>query len=303
MSGQRFTFIFSSIKPLRQIQFPLQILFYLLTVFGLPLSADAQRIAVLAPDKTVRSRIFAAELEKALSSNYKVLDASLSEAAFLSQSHENHFNLSTPEAKNAGAAIGCHYYLLVKNELLRRSAFQREEYYESYAVIYAVSSRTGKLVFWKIKSFEAEQPSGAEKKSFDSISSLANEIFDSLKTADNKELEANDRPNIEEFPAANAPEAKNLRPPLPYRRIKPAYTDTADFYNVEATVDILVDVGESGEILRTEITRWAGYGLDEAVTEAVRKMIWRPADRNGKPLPMRILLRYNFKDIQDEPDP
>ena len=83
-------------------------------------------------------------------------------------------------------------------------------------------------------------------------------------------------------------------------RISPEYTAIADFYNVEATVDISVDIDSDGKILHTEIVRWAGYALDESVTEAVRKMNWRPAERKGKFLPMRILLRYNFKDIEDE---
>jgi hypothetical protein len=51
------------------------------------------------------------------------------------------------------------------------------------------------------------------------------------------------------------------------------------------------------------ITRWAGFELDESVAKAVRSMNWRPAERNGKPLPVRFLLRYNFKKIEkDDPD-
>lgn len=273
-----------------------------LCVFALILAFPvfAQKIAVLTPDKTIGSRIFAAELEKSLSQNFTILDASLSEAAFRSNSYENPFNLSAAEAKNIGAAIGCNYFLLVKYETLRRSSFKKDEYYESNAVIYAVSSRTGNLVFWKLHVFEADKPSEAEKKLFDSTSALIKEISDALQTAKNREIMPTENRNIEELPLENSPEAKNFRPPLPYRRITPEYTATANFYDIEATVDILVDVDETGKILRTEITRWAGYGLDESVTEAVRKMNWRPARRNGETLPMRILLRYNFKNIEDE---
>jgi TonB family protein len=260
----------------------------------------AQKIAVLTPDKTVGSQIFAAELGKSLSQNYKILDASLSEAAFRSNFYENPFNLSSTEAKNIGAAIGCDYFLLVKYETLRRSSFKKDEYYESYAVIFAVSSRTGNLVFWKLNSFETDKPSEAEKKLFDSIGALTKEISDALQAAKNREITRSPDRKIEELPSENSPETKNFRPPLPFRRIKPEYTATANFYDIEATVDILVDIDENGKILRTEITRWAGYGLDESVTEAVRKMNWRPAERSGKTLPMRILLRYNFKNIEDE---
>ena len=272
-----------------------------LCVFALILAFPvfAQKIAVLTPDQTVGSQIFAARLEKSLSQNYNILDASLSEAAFRSNSYENPFNLSSTEAKNIGARVGCNYFLLVKYETLRRSSFKKDEYYESYAVIYAVSSRTGNLVFWKLNSFEADKPSAAEKKLFDSIDATAKEISDNLQAAKYREITQTENRNIEELPLENSPEAKNFRPPLPYRRIKPEYTATANFYDIEATVDISVDVDENGKILRTEITRWAGYGLDESVTEAVRKMNWRPATRSGKLLPLRILLRYNFKNIED----
>jgi outer membrane biosynthesis protein TonB len=65
-------------------------------------------------------------------------------------------------------------------------------------------------------------------------------------------------------------------------------------YDTKATVDLEADVDLDGKIIGTRIVRWAGFGLDESVEAAVRSMNWRPAMRNGKPLPMRILLRYNF---------
>ena len=128
----------------------------------------------------------------------------------------------------------------------------------------------------------------------------ADQISAKIIENEKAEIKPAEKNLIEEVPNENTPETKNFRPPLPYRRISPEYTAIADFYNVEATVDISVDIDGDGKILETEIVRWAGYGLDESVTEAVRKMNWRPAERKGKFLPMRILLRYNFKDIEDE---
>jgi TonB family protein len=69
---------------------------------------------------------------------------------------------------------------------------------------------------------------------------------------------------------------------------------------VEATIDIEIDIDESGKVARTEVLRWAGFGLDDSVTEIVRKMNWRAAQRNGKSLPTRVLLHYNFKKINDD---
>ncbi len=260
----------------------------------------AQKIAVLTPEKNGRSQTFAEKLKSEFSGEFKVLNNSLAETAFLSSEFEKPFNLTVEEARNTGAAIGCQYFLLVKSELLRRSAFGREEFYEGHSVVYLVSAKTGKLVFWNLEKFDADLPSEAEDKLFNSVGKLANQISGKIKEAEKIEIEPAKKNAIAEIPSENTPEAKSFRPPLPYRRISPEYTKIANYYDVEATVDISIDVGADGKILKTEIVRWAGYGLDESVSETVRKMNWRPAERNGKNLPMRILLRYNFKDIEDE---
>lgn len=286
------------------VPFPLGLVFifnFSFLIFNLVPAAAAQRIAILTPDKADASKQFAGKLETALAEKHKVLDDSLSETAFRSVSPDNPFNLTTEESKRIGTVIGCDYFLLLRSANLRRSSTQRPEYYESNAVIYAVSSRTGKLVYWKLQRFEAAKPAAAAKMLGDSIPSLVSEISTTVKTSTRSELDMTSPPKIEEVPDADSPEAKNFRAPIPYRRIKPDYTAEAGLYDVKATVDILVDTDAAGAITRTEIVRWAGYGLDESVDKAARQMNWRPAERNGKTLPMRFLLRYNFKKVDKDP--
>jgi len=267
-------------------------------IFVFPLFAQ-QKIAVLIPDKSLQSQMLMPKLKTFLAQNFKVLDDSLSEAAFRSVTYENPFNLSLKEAKNLGTAIGCDYFLLVKTQTLRRYSFEKKEFYESFAAVYMVSSRTGRLVFWKLATFEAEDSQNAEKKLFASISNLATEISQKLKVVA-KEANQLSADNFEQLPNENSPEAKDFRPPLPYKRIRPEYTKTANLYSIEATVDIEADIDENGNVAHSEIIRWAGFGLDESVAETVRKMNWRPAERSGKSLPTRVLLRYNFKKIADD---
>ena len=259
----------------------------------------AQKLAVLVPEKTAQSTSFAEKLETSLSAKLKILDTSLSETAFRAEDYANPFNLSTTDAKIIGARIGCDYFLLVKAANQRRSTFAKPEFYEAYAAVYVVSARTGRLVFWKLGSFEAETSAKADKALLASTDDLSAEIFEKLKQTGKDELNDKRAQNIEELPAEESAETKNFRPPLPYRRIKPEYTPLASLYFVEATVDIEIEVDEAGKLLKTEIVRWAGFGLDESVTDAIRKMQWRPASRNGKFLPMRVLLRYNFKKLAD----
>ncbi len=259
------------------------------------------KIAVIVPDKTTQSKNFAEKLEDSLAaSNAKILDDDMSAAAFGSQTYEKPFNLTVTEAKNIGAAIGCHYFLLVKAENLRRNSLSKGEFYESYAVVFTVSARTGRLVLWKLNSFEAEKLENAKRQLFDSINTLATEISGKLKTVTSDEFDEKPAPKLEELPVNDSPEAKNFRPPLPYKRFRPEYTALANLYRVEATIDAEIDIDETGKILKTQTIRWAGFGLDEAVAENIRRMNWRPASRDGKAMPMRVLLRYNFKKVEKE---
>jgi len=273
--------------------FLLIIHFSLVVVYG-------QKIAVLTPEKNNTSKNFSEKLEDSLSKKVKILDASLSEAAFRAQTFEKPFNLSLIESKSIGAAIGTEFFLLVKAENLRRSSLTREEFYESYAIIFTVSARTGRLVLWKLNSFEADKKEAAERKLFDSTNALAMEISEKIKSTNNEELNEKPAPNFEKLPEENSIAAKFFRPPLPYKRMRPAYTPLANLYSIEATVDIEIDVGETGEILRTETVRWAGFGLDESAIKNIRQMTWRPAEYKGKTIPVRVLLRYNFKKKEAE---
>lgn len=276
--------------------FSLLIFSFLLLIFPVA----AQRVAVLAPDRNDASRSFAARLEARLTEKLRVLDDAMSEAAFSSTKIENPFNLTIATSKAAGAAIGCNYFILVRSATLRRSSSQRTEYYESHAAIYVVSSSTGRLVFWLLLLFEASKPQASQNLLNEAVEPLALKIEDRLRSVTKDELAETAPTEMEEPPDDGSPTAKNFRAPIPYRRIKPEYTADAFLYAIKATVDIIVDLDAHGSILRTEIVRWAGYGLGESVEKTVRSMNWRPAERNGKPLPMRFMLRYNFKKIEKE---
>jgi Gram-negative bacterial TonB protein C-terminal len=263
------------------------------------LEVSAQRIAIITPDENTQSLTLKEKLSSSLSKNHKIINGDLVKSVFKSTAFENSFNLSTEESQNFGNAVGCDYFLLLKAENLRRTSFEKNEYYESYAAIYLVSSRTGRLIFWKLKNAEDENPTSADQKLFASIDDLSTEISTNISlSAKNEIIEV--LPKVMELPDENSPESKNFRSPLPYRRIRPNYTATAGTYGVKATVDALVDLDENGKVMRIGIMRWAGYGLDESVIKTINEMQWRAASRDGKPLPIRVLLRYNFKKIEKE---
>ena len=277
----------------------LRVFFLLLAPCGLlytPVLAAAQKLAFLTPEKSRPAQIVNEKLQSRLAKDFKILDDSLVEAVSQSLSEMNVFNLSREEARNLGAAIGCDYFIVQKADTLRRASLSKPTYYESHAVVYLVSSRTGRLLYWELSKFEDDDSPEAERKMLAAAENLAAEISARLKAS--KQPGEIEQSGFAELPGEDSPDSKKFRPPLPYRRFKPQYTDVANLYNVAATVDAAVDIDETGRVLRVEILRWAGYGLDESVAETIRKMQWQPALLEGKALPIRVLLRYNFKKLE-----
>jgi TonB family protein len=266
-----------------------------LCVFALILCLPVcgQRLAIITPGHSAQGERFSADLAEKLGPQFRVLDADLSSVAFGSLKFATPFNLTATESKQAASVIGCDFFLLIRTGSLRRSSFERPEYYEAFAAIYLVSGRSGSLIFWKMNSFAEDSAANAETQLLDSSKGVAEELAQKIALFKNSEL-GSVVPQMEEVPATDLPRSKNFRAPIPYKRIKPEYTQAAFLYDTRATVDIEADIDAAGNVTRTAIVRWAGFGLDESVIDVVRKMNWRPAERNGKTLPMRVLLRYNF---------
>jgi Gram-negative bacterial TonB protein C-terminal len=268
----------------------------LFTAYCSLVTVSAQKIAVITPEKTSNSEKVSSQFAEKL----KAMDADLVEMAFKGQSVENIYNLSTEEAKTLGRAIGCDFFIILKAENLRRTSFAKPVYFESYLAVYLVSTRTGRLIFWTLKSFEANSPDLADTQLFSMINQLTDEISLPIEKTKVSEINESLPPKIEELPEENSPAAKNFKSPLPFKRMIPVYKRLANLYSITATVDAMVDLDENGKITRIEITRWAGYDLEESVKEVINKMEWRPASRHGKTLPIRVLLRYNFKKVEKD---
>jgi hypothetical protein len=278
---------------------PLLFACVIILLMAAPLTA--QRVAIVAPDKADQSRNLADRLRSVLDGKVRTLDEMLSTSAFDSLGTDSPFNLTTDDTKRVSSAIGCEFLILVRSATQRRSASGRADYYEANAAIFVASARTGSLIYFSLLRFEAPKPAEAAEKLMRSADGEAAKIEERIRETVKSELADSQPPPMEQVPDANTPAAKNFRAPVPYRRIKPIYTEDAAFYDIKATVDIEVDLRADGSIAAMRIMRWAGYGLDESVETAVRSMNWRPAERANRSIPMRILLRYNFKRIEKGP--
>lgn len=231
-----------------------------------------------------------------------LLDRDLARAAARGTGYRGSLNLTLAEARALGAAIGCDFYLTGDAQTVRRSSSARPVYFESYASVFVVSTRTGRLVLWDRPSAEADKPEQSEASLLGELDKRAARYAGAILEAFAREERERFRPPAEEADGvidlstdAAAGAHADLREPAPYRRLRPAYTDAASRAEAEATVDALVEVGADGEVGSVEVVRWAGFGLDDSVVSTVRQMHFRPAARGGQPVAVRVLLRYNFR--------
>jgi len=263
-------------------------------------------VAVLDFGSTQTGRLVTELLANRLATHeIAIVDRDLARSAASGAGYKGSLNLALSEARDLGAAIGCDFYIIGDAQTLRRTSSTDPNYFESYASIFLVSARTGKLISWQRPSVQAATAEESEKKLLaelkagDLVSKYVSALLQSNKDERHERELAVERntPVLEEANAEDS-EVKGLRNPRPYRRLKPAYPDSAAKADAIGTVDVLVDLDKEGEVNEVGLARWAGFGLDEAALNTVKQMHFAPAMRNGVPVPIRVLLRYNFGQVK-----
>ncbi len=265
-----------------------------LVVLCFSFTARSQQIAIVTPDKTETSLQLAAAIEDRLVTNMNVADSKLASDIFAAADLPNPYNQSVTETRKLGTAIGCRFLLLIRSDVQRRASLENTRYFESFAAIFLADARNGELISWSLKSKQSPEKLAATELLYGTVQEIVGEVSAEIAAR----LKTPVLP-LDEFAADPAGNNRNVRFPMPYRRIKPEYTRNANLYGVEATLDIAVSVDAKGNVVETRILRWAGFGLEESVEKTIREMQWRPADRDGVPFPMTVMLRYNFKDIEN----
>jgi len=239
-----------------------------------------------------------------LENTVEIFDRDQARAAARGAGYAGSLNLSLNEARNLGAVLGSDLFVLGDAQTLRRSPSAGPVYFEAYASIFLVSARSGRLISWERPNFRDATATAAEHSLLSELSgaALRNRLIRALRRAE--EVERAERavmidseiPIVEAAPDDDkVAEAEGLRLPKPYRRFLPPYPETAAAAEAEAVVDVLVDLDSRGEVTRAEVVRWAGFGLDQATLETVHKLHFFPAMREGVAVPIRVLLRYNFR--------
>lgn len=264
------------------------------------------RIAILDFNRDPTGKQLADELHAALSVDPELalITRDLARAAAVGLGYQGSLNMTRAEARDLGTAIGCDLFITGDAQVVRRSPSSGTIYFESYASIFIVDARSGALVQWDRPSLQATHAADALAVLKTELRRRAPLYATTLRRAFAAQLQR----TLAWQPTEKGEEEsmyldltrdqgldENIIPPQPYRRLQPAYTEEAARAEAEATVDVLAWIDEDGVVRRVEVVRWAGFGLDESVTQTVKRMFFRPAMRNQRPTPALVLLRYNFR--------
>ena len=92
-----------------------------------------------------------------------------------------------------------------------------------------------------------------------------------------------------------------VMPPEIEQFVEADYPDEAEAEGLEANVELELTIAADGVVTDARVVTPVGHGFDEAALDAVRRFRFRPATRDGEPIPARIRYRYVFELRAPEP--
>jgi TonB family protein len=76
--------------------------------------------------------------------------------------------------------------------------------------------------------------------------------------------------------------------------VDPELTKEAKEKGVQGLVALRALINENGQVGDICVERGLGYGLTEKAIEAVRQWKFKPAEKDGKPVPVKVSVEVNF---------
>lgn len=83
--------------------------------------------------------------------------------------------------------------------------------------------------------------------------------------------------------------------PIPIYKPDPAYSEEARKAKYQGTVVLWVTIDAAGSVTDCKVVKPLGMGLDEKAMESVRTWKFKPALRNGSPVPVRVMVEVSFR--------
>jgi len=207
-----------------------------------------------------------------------LVDQAIIQPALAGIGYDGSINMAKEEARKIGGAIGCDFFIIGKSEAITRSTHEKESHEEAYAGVMIVDARTGALTAFDFISNRASTKDAALQGLTKDLDARASGYVDRMIQLRAQSLKA--RPGdslasdlIEDLPRDDSPRSAGFKQPEFLNRVKPEYTTDAEGADITATVEAMVVFRSNGEVGGVEITRWAGFGLDESSERAIRQ--WR----------------------------
>jgi TonB family protein len=94
-------------------------------------------------------------------------------------------------------------------------------------------------------------------------------------------------------PATHGPVPQTA--PVPLSTPDPQYSEAAQKGGIQGISVLTIAVDSSGKVTEVRIKRPVGFGLDEKAVETVRRWTFRPAERDGEPVPVTITVEVSFR--------
>lgn len=85
-----------------------------------------------------------------------------------------------------------------------------------------------------------------------------------------------------------------ITPPRLSEVASPFYTDEARKKKIEGTVTVSIVVDKDGDVVDAKIVKGLGYGLDENAIAAVKEWKYKPAEKDGIPVAVRMNVDVDF---------
>lgn len=88
--------------------------------------------------------------------------------------------------------------------------------------------------------------------------------------------------------------SKEITPPRLLEVASPEYTPEAKKKRIEGEVALMIVVNEKGDVTEAKVTKGLGYGLDENAVEAVKVWRYKPAEKDGEPIAVKMEVTTSF---------
>ena len=282
-------FLFSFEKSGAAILFCLLPFAFCLLPFDLVLSQP--RIAILNFNGETEA---ATQLRKVVSqSEFTLVDPDQMNIALKGAGYSGSLNLTLDEARALGLSIGCDYYVIGLAKVLRRLASEQEFYFDVMVAAFLVETRSGKLLRFSFEKAPVAKENLATQQLAEFAQTIWRQSADAIKSSA-QEIANNQRAELYDLSSDEAAKL-NIKPPQFYRRIKPEYSETAEFAGVTATIELQAVFQSDGRIGAIEVIRWGGFGLDESAVATVRQLRFEPAKLNGRSVNVSAVVQYNFR--------